>query len=441
MLGRAAVGAAFAATLACCGSGAAASRGGPSGQAHDGTSHRTLHAEAAALAETWRTRAVAAYLEGDLARAATAARNALQADPTDARAQEVAARVALAARDAARALEVLGAARAPVLVRLRARAHLLEGDARAALRDVESVADDEPTDGWAVAITPSLRALGDRTPYAIEGSAIETVAYAPASRGAGLPLVAASLDGRAALALVSTAAGTTVLDPGAPAAGPVVGRLGLGSLTVHNVPVVTRDLSDVRDATGADVRMVIGAELLLRLHATLDGPGARLVLHATAPLPPSPAAQRLPLHAFEGSLLAVPLTVAGGHPAASAVGAADSVGRAGLRGAMGLYVLDTGARFFVAVTERAVRGAGADPLALPRPPGAPEGVRLWTAPVLMLGEAAITDVPAIVGLVPDDLARIAGTRIDGILGQLALGQLVVTLAPSEGAVYFAQPSG
>jgi hypothetical protein len=422
---------------AACGGATGAGTAGTTeggGQAGPGSG-----AEARALAETWRTRAVAAYVEGDLARAASAARNALQADPADPRAQEVAARVALAARDPRRALAVLVEARGPVLVRLRARAHLLAGDAAAALRDLESVENEEPTDGWAVAIAPALRALGDRRPYVVEGAATATLPHAPAAQPSGLPLVTASLDGRAVLALVSTAAGTTVLDPGAPVAGPVVARLGLGPLTVRDVPVVTRDLGELREASGADVRLVIGAELLLRLHATLDGPAARLVVRA-APAPvPSGAAQRLPLHAFEGSMLTVPLTVAEGPPGAA--GPAPGAGASRGRSATGLYVLDTGARFFLAVTERAVRGAGTDPLTLPRPPGAPEGVRLWTVPVLLLGDTPADQVPAIVGLVPDDLARIAGTRIDGILGQFALGQLVVTIAADEGAVYLAQPGG
>ena len=78
----------------------------------------------------------------------------------------------------------------------------------------------------------------------------------------------------------------TVVDDSVSAAGTMLGRVALGGLIVENVPAISRDLADVSRAVGVETGVVIGADLLLRLHATLDGPG-RAVTFRTTSAPPA----------------------------------------------------------------------------------------------------------------------------------------------------------
>ena len=104
------------------------------------------------------------------------------------------------------------------------------------------------------------------------------------------------------------------------------------------------------------------------------------------------------------------------------------------------FALDNSAALPIALTLRAVRAAGVDAADLETPPGAPPGVQLYTVPALHLGSTVVEQVPAVVGIVPEDLARIAGTRIDGMLGLFVLGQLVVTFDPEGKSVVLSQPA-
>lgn len=393
--------------LAGCGAGAE-----PAAVAHG----RTTIAPAE---PSWSERAVGAYLEGNLSRASAASANALQLDANDAHALEVAARVAMAQLDGAHAVELLRDARSPVLVRLRARAQVMQGNLTEALAAVESIDAQAPQDGWTTAMSPVLRAAVGRHGYATSGAPEATLTFESA-RPTALATVSIEVDGRTVNALVSTAAGMTVVDDSVSPSGTVLDRVALGGLVLENVPAISRDLADVSRAAGVEIGAVIGADLLLRLHATLDGPGRTVTFRTTSAPLPAAGAQRLDLFAFEGTLLAVRASINAAPPM--------------------FFALDTSAALPVALTVRAVRAAGVDPSSLEEPPGAPEGVRLYEVPELHLGSTIVQGVPAVVGLVPEELARIAGTRIDGLLGLLVLGQLVVTFDPETKCVLLSQPA-
>ena len=65
---------------------------------------------------------------------------------------------------------------------------------------------------------------------------------------------------------------------------------------------------------------------------------------------------------------------------------------------------------------------------------------LVALPALHFRGAVIEDVPALVGVVPDSLARVAGTRIDGLLGLHFFDQVVVTFLPEERTLVLAGPT-
>jgi hypothetical protein len=375
---------------------------------------------AGAADQRWHERAISSYLQGNLAYAQTAAANALQLDPGDVQAREVAARAALARLDTERTLALLADAREPLLVRLRARAHLARGDVRAAHADLASVAGQPPEDAWALAAGPALAAAAEApVAYALSGDAEATLAFDAREPGA-LATIPIDIDGRGVHALVSTAAGLTLVDDALAQRGTRLGRVALGGLVVEGVPALARDLADVSGAAGREIGAVIGADLLLRLHATLDGPGRTATFRAQAATPAADGLVRLDLHAFEGTLLAVPV----------GLGAAPEA----------FFALDTSAALPVALTPRAARAEGVGARSLPTPRGAPEGVSLVALPALHFRGAVIEDVPALVGVVPDSLARVAGTRIDGLLGLHFFEQVVVTFLPEERTLALAGPT-
>lgn len=359
---------------------------------------------------SWTDRAVQSYLSGDLDRAAAQADAAMQLDHDDAHAMEIAARVALAHRDAAKAREVLASAHGPVLLRLRARAAALAGEAAPALADLEAVDGQEPADGWAVAMLPILRDAGSTPLYALSGAPEATLAYVGDSSDAvPLPVVHVTIDGHACDALVSTAAGLTVVPQaaGAQTHGKMLATIELGGLTVSHVPAITRDLADVSRVTHRDIGAVIGTEVLLRLHATMDGRNRRLVVRQAAPPQPAHDVATADWAAFEGAMLAVRASIDGGP--------------------RGFWEVDTSLDLPMALTQRAVSDAHVPAERMQPAPGAPPDVKMVQGLLLHLGSADIGGVPGIVGIVPDELAHIAGTRIDGILGQQIFGQVTMTI--------------
>jgi hypothetical protein len=199
-------------------------------------------------------------------------------------------------------------------------------------------------------------------------------------------------------ALIGSGAHLAVLDPSVRNAAGTIDELGLGTMRVRDVPHTVRSLEAIRDALGAEVGMVIGADLLLRLSATLDGPGGRLVLHATPPAREETTAA--PLLTPTGSFLAVPARVGE---------------------ARGWLTVDTAGLFPVAL------GPGADEalgLAGAAWQATPEGPSLTVADV-RLGDLRVEGIPLVRGLLDASHARAVGAPVAGSVGWTLLRQLTI----------------
>ncbi|MCC6876484.1 MAG: hypothetical protein IT378_19425, partial [Sandaracinaceae bacterium] len=349
----------FAAAALGCGGSPAATRA-RSGHAAPDPAHAERRVQSAREA----------FAELAPERAARAAEDAIALGARG-EAQEIAARARMLLGDPEAAARALEGASDPELLRLRARAQLALG--RFAEADASLVAatrrGDEP-DSWVESMRALCAAMGSvEAPYALEGAPEATLALVEAP----LPIVRVRVDTTELLALVGTSAHFAVLDPSVRAHAGAISELGLGGLRVRGVPHTVRDLSSVRDAIGQDVRAVIGFDLLTRLHATLEGPGARLTVRAEpAALGETFAPFVTPLGAFValiGRLGEVPAWISA----------------------------DTAGLFPIALTPEALEtyGLSAAPW---RPLGPAAGPAATALPVVQLGNVAIEEVPAVRGL-------------------------------------------
>ncbi|MBX3273604.1 MAG: hypothetical protein KF729_25295 [Sandaracinaceae bacterium] len=224
-----------------------------------------------------------------------------------------------------------------------------------------------------------------------------------------LPVVRVRVDDVETLAVVSTGAELTILDPSVRAAPGVIDALRLGAIEVCDVPHTTRSLDPLSEALGARVGAAIGLDLLLRLQARIDGPGGRLTLSAAAAAP-SPDAARAPFVTPTGSFLAVVARIAG-EPA--------------------WLTVDTTAIFPLALTAGADEALGLDGLAWEPARGPGQAI----APVA-IGALAIEALPLARGILDDDHARAVGAPVAGAIGWGLLAELVTVLDPDARALRF-----
>lgn len=355
-------------------------------------------------------RAAEALAAGDLEAADDAARAAVEAGGAlDARI--VSARVALAYGDHPRVLSLLADATDPIGARLRARALMRTGDLVEAARALEAVDGMEPADGWAAVALPIARRGAARDAYRIEGP---ERAELPMDPRTPVPVATLTLDGEEVAALFATSADLTVVahdrleEPG------LAGAIGLGDIVVHDVPAIPRDLAPVSEALGVDVGVVVGADLMLRLRATLDGRERRIVLRRRGS-EASPDARSVPFVTFDGSFVAV----------------RGELVRPGGASTSGWLTVDSSGGFPLAVADAAVAALGLSPADLEAVDGAPAGVRTFALSRVRLGSIEIEGLPAATGLLSPELSEVAGAAIAGTLGAQVLAQMKVGFDPAR----------
>ncbi len=356
-------------------------------------------------APTHTDRAMAAFEAGRLDEADRESEAAVALDPHDPRAVEIAARVAIALGRSDRALEVLAGAEDAVLTRLRGRARAASGDLAGVAADLAPVDGRPPADGWAAVMLPIARSLpeGARA-WVVEG---DGEVERPFAAGSPLPVIEVEIDAHTVQALVATSADLAVLDESIRARPGLAETMAFGRISIGNVPVITRDLEPVREQLGVDVRAVLGVDVLLRLCATIDFRGRKVVVRREC-APSAADAAEVRFATFGGSFLAVPVTLEGR--------------------VEGFWTLDSAGAFPLAIAETTLDALGLDAAALPPAPNAPdESIRLAEIGSVRIGDVAIEGVPAATGLVPRDLAELAGAPIAGIVGAGLLSGFAVTI--------------
>ncbi len=346
---------------------------------------------------SWSERAQSAFDGGELERARFAAQNALQLDATDERAREIAARIALAEHRLDDAIGALESATSPGLVRLRARVHLTRGDYGAAATDLASVEHAEPRDPWSDALLPLARAASSAELFRVEGPERVQLPLVDAP----LPVVAVSIDGRPAQALIATSVDVVLVSEVIHDGAIVLPSIGFDGLTVHGVPALSKDLTPIGGQLHAQIDLVIGLDLLLRLRATLHGRERWLSLR-TSGTDATEESRSVPFVTFGGGVLAVHAEL--GEEVA------------------GYFSFDTAGLFPIALSEGAVRALALTEEQLEEIPGAPNAdVRMTQIAEVRAGDIALEQVPAVTGLIPADNNERLGAPLLGSFGaQLAM---------------------
>lgn len=312
---------------------------------------------------------------------------------------EIAARADLAAGRDRAALEVLSSASSPHLRHLRARARAALGDWAGAAADLED--DDDP---WAEAVRPAFAAIAGREAYRIQGDTT-AIALEPLP----LPVVRVTVDGVQTLAVLSAGAERTILDPSLRARGGAIDELAIGDLTVSGVPHTVRPLSALSDALGVTIGAALGLDLLLRLHARIDGPGGRLTL-SRAGTPPAEGSSTAPFVTPTGAFLALP---------------------ARLADTPVWLTVDTTGVYPVALAPGAEEALGAEPIIWE--PAAGVGQAILPA---QIGDMAIEGLPVIRGVLDEDHARGVGAPVAGAIGWGLLAQLITRFDPEHRRLIF-----
>ncbi len=364
--------------------------------------------DTSADAARWTSEAAEAWGSLDPERAASLADRALQLGAGD-EAKEIAARAQLALGHPDRAESRLAGVDDPVLLRLRARAEMALGQFDVALATLEAARRHGEEDPWTESVFGAVRAAAAGEPYALEGDAEASLPLEPLP----LPVVRVRAGTVDTLALIGSSTDLMVLDPSIRDASGALDELALGGVRVRDVPFVVRTLEPVRQGLGAEVRAVIGAELLLRLSATIDGHESHtLTVHRTPP--PGEEATSAPILTPSAAFLVVPV-------------------RVGQDGPGGWMTLDTAGLFPVALTPGADESLGLSELEWREGEG---GVAMAMIPALRIGDLVVQEIPAVRGLLTDAHARAVGAPIAGSIGWALLGQLTISFDPQTRRLRF-----
>jgi hypothetical protein len=359
------------------------------------------------LADKWQTRAKASFRAGDFDDATQATESGLQVAPQDPEIRVLAARVALARLDFARAIKLTEGLVSAEAHAVRGRAFWYSGDLEQTADELEAMLrDPQVKDPWARDVAKLSRRGQGRHPFALEGALLAAVAMPPA--GPAL-IVPCEIEGEQVLGLVSTAVGELVVDSSSRKEAAWVNlRFGEhGDVEVKDVPAFTQDLSGISHQLGVPIKAMLGVNLLRHLHVTFDRRGSQFVVRRSDPTPP-PDGSRVPLYYVRGGGMIVRATLAtkdeGFFP----------------------MLVDSAAMFPLAIDDALFRKAGVDPTKLTAEPSVPN-VRTGTLPNLRIGSFDMPQVPAMQAKDLPELRTQLDMDIAGVLGSSLLAVFRVTL--------------
>lgn len=320
-------------------------------------------------------------------------------------AREIAARASLAIGRNEAAIRALEGASSPHLIRLRARAQIANRDYVGAALTLERASRDE--DPWVESVAPAVRAAAERGEVYVGSGGPTEVSLEELP----LPVVRVRVDGRATLALIGSSTQFLVLDPSVRATPGAIDELAIGGVRLRNVPHTVRTLEAVRASLGVEVGAVLGLDVLLALHARLDGPNRRLGLSGAPPTVPDHTSVRF--MTLTGSFLAV-------------AGEVD--------GTPAWWTIDTSGLYPVALVPGADEALGlAEHEWREMGPGGPS---MTEVEALRLGALEVERIPVVRGLLDEGHARAVGAPVAGSVGWMLLGQLVTHFDPEARNLVF-----
>ena len=368
------------------------------------------------VAEKWQLRAKASYRAGDFDDAAQACDSGIQVAPKDVELRVLAARVALAKLDFAKAAKLTEGLDATDAHAVRGRALWYLGDMEQAADELEAMLrDPQIKDPWARDVAKLARRGHGRHPFAMEGGLLAAVDMPQAGPALIVPF---EIEGEQVLGMVSTAVGELVVDS-ASRKEPAWVNLRFGqNVEVKDVPAFTQDLSGISHQLGAPIKAMLGVNLLRHLHVTFDRRGSQFVVRRSDP-PPPPDASRVPLYYVRGGGMIVRATLAqkdeGFFP----------------------MLIDSAAMFPLAIDDAVFRKAGVDPTKLKAEPSVPN-VRTGVLPNLRIGSFDMPQVPAMQAKDLPELRTQLDLDLGGVVGASLLSVFRVTLG-DEGRFMWIEP--
>jgi len=360
------------------------------------------------VSKRWFDRGDASFRQGDLEDAEIASENALRVTPDREEVRLLAARVALARLEYARALQLTQGLESNEARSLRGRAYWYSGDVDHAADELEKlVADPEVRDPWAVEIAKLARRGVGRKPFELSGGQVAVVEMP--RTGSAAMIVPLEIDGEPGLGLIATGTPEAVLDSsGGGQAKWVSLRFGEAPLSsaetdrrvgVRDVPALAQDLSGISRAVNAPIKILLGVNLLRHMHPTFDLIGGQFVVRRYE-APPPPVATTLKVNYVRGGGML-------------------------LRGAFSSEATAAQASLLV---DTSIVSQGA-PTLLDSGGWKKAGVKSGTVPLLKLGAFELASVPALSG---DEPVKVwedrLGIELDGLVGSGLLAYFRITLA-------------
>jgi hypothetical protein len=356
-------------------------------------------------AEKWYRRAQTSFTQADFDEAHDSIANAAQLVPEDTEVKALAAKIALASLDYAEVLRLLKGVHTSEAAGLRGRALWYKGELEAAADELDAMLNDpEVKDDWAKSISKLARRGAGRTPFVLSGGMLAALEMVHVSPVAPYFIIPIEIDGESALAMLATGSAEVVLDSATRPEPSWVSLRFDKRLEVHDVPALAQDLSGVSKEVGAPIKALLGVNILRHLNATIDYEGRQFVARAYAP-PPPPSATRLNPHYVRGGGMVVRGTMGGE------------------KGPGVALLVDTSRPFPLALDDGGWKKAGVDVATLKPVPGDPEQkLREGMVPLLRLGAFDIPRVLGLGGVPVNELEKVMGVDLDGVMGSGLLYQ-------------------
>jgi hypothetical protein len=227
--------------------------------------------------------------------------------PHDDEARVVAARLALARLDFDGVLKLTAGLKTSETHSLRGRAQWYLGSLGDAADELDAyLADPSVKDSWARDVSRLARKGASRKPFAIDGGVVAMVDMPPAGSALVVPC---EIEGEQVLTMVGTGNPEVVVDSGWRSEPDWVTFKFADRVEVHDVPVLTQDLSALSRVLGAPIRALLGVNFLRHAHATFDRRGSQFIVRLNEP-PSPPEASRMPLYYAHGGGMMLRMQVA-----------------------------------------------------------------------------------------------------------------------------------
>jgi tetratricopeptide (TPR) repeat protein len=391
-----------------------------------------------ARAEKWFQRASKEYRRVAMDDAYESVRQALTLVPRDQEVRMLAARVALARLEFDEALKQLKGLRsacdpkpdeaATAASSLRGRALWYRGDMEKAADELECLLrDPDVKDVWAREITKLARRGIGRKPFdtQVTNGKLEHVEMARVATTRPYFVVPVEIDGEKGLGLVATGTPEVMIDSATRKESSWISLRFGERLEVRDVPALTRDLSAISREVGAPIRVLLGANLLRHINATLDHRGRQFVArNFIPPAPPAPAS-RVDVFYLRG----------GGMVLGASLGADVDSPSASL-------LVDTSLIHALALTSSGWNKVGV-PLSelnvIYKGNAKVPSVRGGAVPSFNLGSFSLSQVPAVHGQAFEKLERELKINIDGAVGAGLLREYRLTFADGGRVLWVEDP--